>query len=400
MNDREIDIIKAIGESVAETLQEIREEFTQKLNDQAQAISEQLSEIKGNLLSTDTVEHQIKTAIQSLPVPQDAKDAYPAMIEKAIKDAVAALPPPQDGKSITVEDVRPLLETLVDTAVKRLPMPQDGKDADPAMIEKAIKDAVAALPPPQDGKSITVEDVRPLLETLVDTAVKRLPMPQDGKDADPAMIKKAIKDAVAALPPPQDGKSITVEDVRPLLETLVDAAVKRLPVPQDGKDADPAVIEKAVKEAVAAIPKPESGKPGRDALQLEIAPNIDEAKSYPRGTYATHNGGLWRAFEKTSGLRGWECLVDGVAAIDVTQTQERIFSVSVTRASGIAEEKTFTLPHMIYRGIFNSDRVYQPGDTVTWGGSLWLCEAETQDKPGSSNAKGWILAVKRGRDAG
>jgi integrin beta 3 len=52
---------------------------------------------------------------------------------------------------------------------------------------------------------------------------------------------------------------------------------------------------------------------------------------------------------------------------------------------------------MIYRGVFKEGSAYERGDTVTWGGSLWHCDAETADKPGEG-AKAWTLAAKRGRD--
>ncbi|EPT7718648.1 phage portal protein, partial [Escherichia coli] len=120
----------------------------------------------------------------------------------------------------------------------------------------------------------------------------------------------------------------------------------------------------------------------------------------PRGTYATHMGGLWRAYEKTHGMRGWECLVDGVADIDVSMTGERSFSVVVRQSSGQCTEKTFALPVMLYRGVFRAGKTYHPGDTVTWGGSLWHCNSMTGDKPGDANSSGWTLAAKRGRDAG
>ncbi|MBF2850479.1 portal protein, partial [Escherichia coli] len=82
-------------------------------------------------------------------------------------------------------------------------------------------------------------------------------------------------------------------------------AVSHIPVPRDGRDYDPDVLQKAVLDAVSALPAPQDG---RDATALEILPAIDDQKSFPRGTYATHQGGLWRAYEKTHGMRGWECL--------------------------------------------------------------------------------------------
>lgn len=55
-------------------------------------------------------------------------------------------------------------------------------------------------------------------------------------------------------------------------------------------------------------------------------------------------------------------------------------------------------PVMLYRGVFSPEREYERGDTVTWAGSLWHCEADkTAEKPGDGS-KSWTLAAKRGRD--
>lgn len=211
-------------------------------------------------------------------------------------------------------------------------------------------------------------------------------------------IGELVNEAVAALPTPEPAKSILPEDLNPLLEQLVKDAIAEIPAP---KSPELPNIGELVNEAVAALPVPEpaiDGEHGRDALQLEVSPFIDEEKSYPRGSYATHLGGLWRAYEKTHGMRGWECLVDGVADIDIVNTDERNFTVTVTRASGATESKSFSMPTLIYRGVFKSGEVYQPGDTVTWGGSMWHCDEDSADKPGENGSKGWTLATKRGRD--
>ena len=192
-------------------------------------------------------------------------------------------------------------------------------------------------------------------------------------------------------------KCVTGDDVRPMLEQMMKEAVSHIPVPRDGRDYDPDVLQKAVLDAVSALPAPQDG---RDATALEILPAIDDQKSFPRGTYATHQGGLWRAYEKTHGMRGWECLVDGVADIDVSMTGERSFTVVVRQSSGQRTEKTFSLPVMLYRGVFRAGETYHPGDTVTWGGSLWHCNSMTEDKPGEAHSSAWTLAAKRGRDAG
>ncbi|EPL0372071.1 phage portal protein [Klebsiella pneumoniae] len=397
MNERELSLIRALGEEFSEALSELRESFRKSLGDHVKeteeklaALTKEVSTLKDTTAPDFTA--QLADAVASLPAPK-----IPELpdIGAMVSEAVAALPPAQDGKSVTPEDVRPLLQELVTAAVGEIPVPRDGKDYDPAVLKQAVEDAVAALPPAQDGKSVTPEDVRPLLQELVTAAVGEIPVPRDGKDYDPAVLKQAVDDAVAALPPAQDGKSVTPEDVRPLLQELVTAAVGEIPVPRDGKDYDPAVLKQAVDDAVAALPPAQDG---RDALQLEIQPFIDEGKSYTRGSYATHNGGLWRAYEKTHGMRGWECIVDGVSDVDISMNGQRNFIVTVNRASGASEKKSFDIPTMVYRGVFKSGDEYLPGDTVTWGGSLWHCDEQTQDKPGEAGSKGWTLAAKRGRD--
>ncbi|OUF20927.1 hypothetical protein AZ039_001605 [Enterobacter kobei] len=242
----------------------------------------------------------------------------------------------------------------------------------------------------------------PDIESMVKAAIAHLPAPTAPELPD---IAAMVSDAVAAIPAPRDGKSVTPEDVQPMIQELVRNAVAEIPTPNDGKDFDPSMlkqlVEQAVSDAVSAMPAAAPGKDGadgRDALTLEVLPFIDEEKSYPRGSYATHNGGLWRAYEKTHGMRGWECLVDGVAGIDIQHSEQRTLTLTVNRTSGASETKSFDMPVMIYQGVFKSGQEYLPGDTVTWGGSLWHCDEQTQDKPGEAGSKGWTLAAKRGRD--
>ncbi|HFG4240966.1 TPA: phage portal protein [Klebsiella pneumoniae] len=397
MNERELSLIRALGEEFSQALSELRESFRKSLGDHLKATEEKLAALTKEVSTLkDTtalnITAQLADAVASIPAPK-----IPELpdIGAMVSEAVATLPLPQDGRSVTPEDLRPLLQELVTAAVGEIPVPRDGKDYDPAVLKQAVDDAVAALPPAQDGRSVTPEDLRPLLQELVTAAVGEIPVPRDGKDYDPAVLKQAVDDAVAALPPAQDGRSVTPEDLRPLLQELVTAAVGEIPVPRDGKDYDPAVLKQAVDDAVAVLPPAQDG---RDALQLEIQPFIDEGKSYPRGSYATHNGGLWRAYEKTHGMRGWECIVDGVSDVDISMNGQRNFIVTVNRASGASEKKSFDIPAMVYRGVFKSGDEYLPGDTVTWGGSLWHCDEQTQDKPGETGSKGWTLAAKRGRD--
>lgn len=52
-------------------------------------------------------------------------------------------------------------------------------------------------------------------------------------------------------------------------------------------------------------------------------------------------------------------------------------------------------PIPIYRGVFKDGADYEPGDMVTWGGSVWHCDEKTTAKP---DVGPWRLSVKKGRD--
>lgn len=54
-------------------------------------------------------------------------------------------------------------------------------------------------------------------------------------------------------------------------------------------------------------------------------------------------------------------------------------------------------PVPVYRNVYKPGESYEKGDMVSFGGSVWHCEADTTDKPDAGTAA-WSLAVKRGRD--
>lgn len=276
----------------------------------------------------------------------------------------------------------PVLKGFVDKAAQalRTELFKSLDERDEA-IRTELNQSLAGLPETLDA------------EVVAKRAAELVPTPQDGKDgkdADPETIKQMVEDAVASLPPPTDGKdgldgkdgvdgkdgqSVPIEEVERMVQEAVAKAMQSIELPKDGKD----------------------GEPGRDAVDIEILPAIDEFKSYARGTYATHKGGLWRSYERTAGLKGWECIVEGVADLRIEQDGDRGFKAVAELSSGATQTKAISIPAMVYRGIFKAGD-FQPGDTVTWGGSLWHCDEPTSDKPGEPGSKGWRLAVKRGRD--
>lgn len=161
-----------------------------------------------------------------------------------------------------------------------------------------------------------------------------------------------------------------------------------------GKAGDPG----AIGERGPAGEKGERGLDGRDAALIEPMPAIDETRSYAKGTWAKHRGGLWVSRQVTQGMVGWDCIVDGVADINIVQGEDmRSLSLSVERSSGEVVRKEWTTPVVIYRGIFREDEAYGIGDSTTRGGSTWVLVDEQKGKPGEEGS-GWQLAAKCGRD--
>ena len=147
------------------------------------------------------------------------------------------------------------------------------------------------------------------------------------------------------------------------------------------------------------------GTAGRDALQIEILPMIDPAKSYPRGTFAKHDRGLIRAVRNTEPISedltsaGWDVMVAGsYTDIDQDPVDPRWFTFRTTETGGLSTCKKFFIPAMTYKEIYRDGTEYIRGDVVTWAGSAWHCNAEsTKAKPGTPDS-GWKLMVKEGRE--
>jgi len=150
------------------------------------------------------------------------------------------------------------------------------------------------------------------------------------------------------------------------------------------------------------------GDDGRDALEIDIRDGIDETRSYPRATVAAFRGGVIRATRKTDPVgddlraAGWMVLMDGVADVTHALQDERSLVITTTRTSGATSRAELRAPMMIYREIFRDETAYEPGDAVTWDGSLWhcqrACKGERPNAPGADGDRAWRLVAKRGRD--
>ena len=333
---------------LASTVKEHVNKAIDPIKDRLVKLEEKLSNVESKELHIDDI------AIQAA-----------LLIEKP-KDGINGV----DGKSVTVDDIKPLIDEAINQAVKQIPVPENGKDG-------------------VDGKSVTVNDVQPLIQEAIDKAVKEIPTPKDGKDVEIEQVRQLIVEEIANTDLPRGEKGdkgdAGEKGEQGIQGEKGEAGLKGI----DGKNGRDG---REGKDGLAG----RDGENGKDALQIDILPYIEYSKIYPRGSYASYNGGLWHAIKNTQGMDGWVCIVDGVKDINVNFDGERGVSVDIVKSSNQVITKSFDMPVMIYKDIYSASHEYKTGDTVTWGGSLWCCLEPTRDKPGES--KSWRLCAKKGRD--
>ncbi|MBD9640745.1 hypothetical protein IB277_31090 [Ensifer sp. ENS07] len=209
-----------------------------------------------------------------------------------------------------------------------------------------------------------------------------------------AGIVKAQLDPIAVRLEALERRLDTLPMPRDLGEELADlkSAVDAIGVAPDVPDFD-ALVSEEVERQVSALPAAKNGEPGNDGIGLAGA-MIDRDGNL----IITATNGIPYNLGKVVGKDG-EPGKDGFSLSDFDATlmdDGRTVLLSFERG-----EQSFKvelgIPVMIYRGV-HREGTYRKGDTVTWGGSLWHCDAdETTEKPDSS-AKHWTLAAKKGRD--
>jgi hypothetical protein len=355
----------------------------------------------------------VASEVAKIPAPAPGRDADPELVAVLVEKAVAARKPAKDGepgKSVTIEELVPMVLAEVERAVADLPKPKDGKDVDPEEVDRLVSaklgDALAALPPAEPVK-----------------------------DADPASILDIVERAVAALPPAKDGepgKSVTVADLAHLVEEEVSKAVGaiELPVvsidaaevervvaekvgeaiatirvPRDGKDVDPeevaALVAREVEKAVLDIPVPKDGIGLAGALidrEGHLVVTLTDGSTKTLGVVVGKDVELTAVAEMVrSEVAKIPVPKDGSDGVgfdnmDVIEIDGDVM-LRFTRGDTV---KDFIVPVPTDRGIW-TERKFKKGAGVTWAGSFWIAQKDTAAKPDTPDS-GWRLAVKRGRD--
>jgi hypothetical protein len=110
----------------------------------------------------------VEETVAKIPPAQPGKDADPALVAELVDKAVAALEPAKDGA--------------------QGPAGRDGKDADPVEIANLLVDLMPVPAPGKDGapgepgKSVTLDDLVPLVEDMLAKMVAEIPAAKDGAD--------------------------------------------------------------------------------------------------------------------------------------------------------------------------------------------------------------------------
>lgn len=214
------------------------------------------------------------------------------------------------------------------------------------------------------------------------------PAGKDGRDAEPVtdvQIAEAVEAYIARNPLPKpengkdgaDGQGVEPEEVERMVGEAVERAVAALPVAKDGRDGvDGVSVAGALIDREGVLVLTLSNGETR-SLGAVVGRDGADGKDGAPGERGERGFSL-SDFDTEMGADGRTVLFKFVRG-DTTEIHE------------------FGFPTMIYRGVFKDGQTYERGDTVTWGGSLWHCDAETADKPGEQS-KAWTLAAKRGRD--
>lgn len=230
----------------------------------------------------------------------------------------------------------------------------------------SLEKRVEAIPAPIDLSA----DLAALKASVQSINIPELPELPELPDFS-AIIDEAVKTAVAGIPVPKDGHSVTVDDVAPL-------------------------ISSEVEKRIGEMPKAKNGDPGADGVGMAGA--LIDRKGH---LIVTMTNGETKDLGPVVGRDGdpGKDGAPGFALEDFDATlmdDGRTVLLSFT-GKDMDYKVELGFPAMIYRGVYR-DGSYEKGDTVTWGGSLWHCDAEKTDEKPGEGSKAWTLCAKKGRD--
>jgi integrin beta 3 len=296
-------------------------------------------------------------------------------------------------------------------SAKDLPSQIDARLAAVSERVAELSGRLSAMPVPKDGapgrdgvdgKSVTPDDVRPMLESMV----AAIPKAQDGA-------------------PGRDGVSVDMDEVRAAIGVEVARSVAALPVAKDGAPG------KDGRDGVDGAPGEkgdpgERGEKGESGADGKVGPAGDRGEKGIDGAAGRDGIDGRNGIDGTPGEKGKDGIdgkdgapgrdglagrdglpgekgadgrdgVDGLGIDDVDVELKDDGRTLVLKFSGGGRVKSseIVVPWQIYRGVWKAG-TYQRGDVVTYAGAQWTAKADTSSTPPSDD---WQLSVKRGADA-
>lgn len=191
----------------------------------------------------------------------------------------------------------------------------------------------------------------------------------------------------------------------PLTERL--AELEARPASKDGepgKDGSSVAVDDVLPTLLAAIPDPipgKDGEPGKDGTSVTIEDVKGLLESYI-STWALDferraQDILQRAIERIPAPRDGKDATE-LADFDLLVDEEaRTVTLTMGTAEG-SKSVTRKASWLLDRGVYSSGKAYGRGDTVSWGGNLWIAQVDgTKAMPAEAEPE-WRLAVRKGRD--
>lgn len=198
---------------------------------------------------------------------------------------------------------------------------------------------------------------------------------------------------------------------------LTDGAEVEIKDGEKGQDAEPLspeavaevfrpmakeIVSEAVAEGIAKMPPPEKGEKGDQGQ-----PGADGANGCGIADLLVDRDGNLIASLEDGRMKnlGPICGKDGqdgrdgfsLEDFDIEAGEDGRTATLKFERGDIRHSYELVFPVIVYRDVFKAGETYQAGDAVTWGGSLWIAQRETDAKPDSADS-GFRLAVKKGRD--
>ena len=203
----------------------------------------------------------LNIACAAMQMLAEHKAKYAAQYEAAValfEERLAQVKDGEPGPPGETPDPDAIAVKAADLVLARLPAPEKGENGKDADAEAVAELVLARIPTPENGKDgapgkdaaevdyqrlqdvIEATAAREVEKQLVEhIATLRQPEPgppgRDGKDADPEAVAALVLERIPVPRDGEDGKSVTLEDVMPLVEEVVQKAVSELPPPRKAR---------------------------------------------------------------------------------------------------------------------------------------------------------------------